>query len=113
MDPIELSLQIAMQAHAGQMDKDGHPYILHPLAVGLMGHTDEEKMAGFLHDVVEDSDITCDDLRQRGIPEGIVRAVALLTHDRAMSYEEYIQSIIDSENPIALLQSVCKLSQAA
>ena len=44
----------------------------------------------------------CDDLRQRGIPEGIVRAVALLTHDRAMSYEEYIQSIIDSENPIAL-----------
>ncbi len=102
MDPIELSLKIAMEAHAGQMDKDGHPYILHPLAVGLMGHTAEEKMAGFLHDVVEDSDITCQDLLDRGIPVGIVNAVALLTRDRSVSYEDYIQHVIDSENPIAL-----------
>lgn len=55
MNPIDIALSIATKAHAGQLDRDGYPAILHPLTVGLMGHTDEEKMAGFLHDVVEDS----------------------------------------------------------
>ena len=50
MNPIDIALRIATTAHAGQLDRDGHPVILHPLAVGLMGKTDEEKIAGFLHD---------------------------------------------------------------
>ena len=75
MNPIDLALRIATAAHAGQLDRDGYPVILHPLTVGLMGHTDEEKIAGFLHDVVEDSDITFDDLLKEGIPTGIVNAV--------------------------------------
>lgn len=58
MNAIDIALRIATAAHAGQLDRDGHPVILHPLTVGLMGHTDEEKIAGFLHDVVEDSDLT-------------------------------------------------------
>lgn len=58
MNTIDIALRIATAAHAGQTDRDGHPYILHPLAVGLMGHTDEEKIAGFLHDVVEDESLT-------------------------------------------------------
>ena len=67
-----------------------------------MGHTDEEKIAGFLHDVVEDSDITFDDLLKEGIPTGIVNAVRLLTHEKGTDYFEYVQRIIDSGNPIAL-----------
>ena len=47
MNPIDIALRIATSAHAGQLDRDGYPIILHPLTVGLMGHTDEEKMAGF------------------------------------------------------------------
>ena len=47
MNPIDIALRIATSAHAGQLDCDGYPVILHPLTVGLMGHTDEEKMAGF------------------------------------------------------------------
>ena len=47
MNPIDIALRIATSAHAGQLDRDGYPVILHPLTVGLMGHTDEEKMAGF------------------------------------------------------------------
>ena len=58
MNPIDIALRIATTAHAGQTDRDGYPVILHPLAVGLMGHTDEEKIAGFLHDVVEDESLT-------------------------------------------------------
>lgn len=102
MNPIDLALRIATAAHAGQLDRDGYPVILHPLTVGLMGHTDEEKTAGFLHDVVEDSDITFDDLLKEGIPTGIVNAVRLLTHEKGTDYFEYVQRIIDSGNPIAL-----------
>ena len=100
--PIDIALQIATKAHAGQTDKDGAPVILHPLTVGLMGHTDEERMAGFLHDVVEDTDYTFDDLTAAGIPAGVVNALRLLTHDKDVPYNDYVQHIIDSGNPIAL-----------
>lgn len=73
--PIDIAISIANKAHAGQIDRDGYPVILHPLTVGLMGHTDEEKIAGFLHDVVEDSNYTFEDLLEAGIPVGIVNAL--------------------------------------
>lgn len=99
---IDDAILIAAKAHAGQLDRDGNPVILHPLTVGLMGHTDEERVAGFLHDVVEDTDMTFEDLEEQGIPEGIISALKLLTHDKTLSYDEYLQRIIDSHNPIAL-----------
>lgn len=101
--PIDIALQIATKAHEGQLDRDGYAAILHPVAVGLMGDTDAEKVTGFLHDVVEDSDYTYDDIMQAGIPADIVGALRLLTHDKSqMGYDEYIARIIDSGNPIAL-----------
>ena len=102
MNPIDIALHIATTAHAGQLDRDGHPVILHSLAVGLMGKTDEEKIAGFLHDVVEDTDYTFDDLLRAGIPVGVVNALRLLTHEPGTDYDAYVQAIIDSGNPIAL-----------
>lgn len=102
MHPIDIALEIATRAHAGQLDRGGYPVILHPLTVGLMGHTDEEKMAGFLHDVVEDTDYTFDDLLESGIPVGVVNALRLLTHEHGTPYYDYVQAIIDSGNPIAL-----------
>lgn len=99
---IDIALGIAVKAHAGQTDRDGAPVILHPLTVGLMGHTDEERMAGFLHDVVEDTCYTHDDLLAAGIPVGVVNALRLLTHSEGEDYYEYVQRIIDSGNPIAL-----------
>jgi len=101
-NPIETALGIALKAHAGTTDRDGHPVILHPLTVGLMGNTDEEKMAGFLHDVIEDSEYTADDLLAAGIPSGVVNALRLLTHSKSEKYYDYVQRIIDSGNPIAL-----------
>lgn len=100
--PIDIALNIATACYAGQLDRDGYPAILHPLSVGLMGHTDEEKIAGFLHDVAEDTDITFDDLLERSIPRGVVNALRLLTHDKETEYFDYIQRIIDSANPIAM-----------
>ena len=84
--PIDTALQIATKAHAGQLDRNGYPAILHPITVGMMGHTDEEKIAGFLHDVIEDSDYTLEDLRQAGIPIGVVNALKWLTHTKETPY---------------------------
>jgi len=102
LNKVDVALQIATKAHAGQLDRDGNPVILHPLTVGLMGHTDEERVAGFLHDVVEDTDYTFEDLLREGIPQGVVNALKLLTHDKNTPYLDYVQNIIDSKNPIAL-----------
>lgn len=102
MNKIDLAIQIATTAHSGQTDRDGEAYILHPLTVGLMGNTDEERCAGFLHDVLEDTDTSPEELIEKGIPASVVNAVKLLTHDKTEDYFSYIQRVIDSGNPIAL-----------
>lgn len=102
MITIEQALRMAIDAHEGQKDLDGKPVILHPLAVGLAGKDRQEMIAGFLHDVVEDTDVTFDDLLEQGVDEGIVDALRLLTHDKGTDYYDYVQRIIDSGNPIAL-----------
>lgn len=101
-DVVERCISIAVNAHAGQRDRDGNAVILHPLIVGSMGMTDAEKCVGFLHDVVEDTNVTFDDLRAEHIPEEIIEALQLCTHHKGQSYEEYVQRIIDSGNMTAI-----------
>ncbi len=101
-DIVEKCLGIAVDAHRGQRDRDGNAVILHPLIVGSMGNTDAEKCVGFLHDVVEDTDWTFDDLRDKGVPEEIIEALQLCTHRDGQSYYEYVQHIIDSGNMTAI-----------
>jgi (p)ppGpp synthase/HD superfamily hydrolase len=91
-----------MEAHEGQRDRDGNAVILHPLLVGSMGMTDAEKCVGFLHDVVEDTDWTFDDLRNEEIPEEVIEALQLCTHDEGKDYFEYVRQIIDSGNMTAI-----------
>ena len=99
---IEETLQIALDAHKGQKDLDGKPAILHPLAVGIMGSNDVEIKTGFLHDVVEDTDLTIDDLRQKGVDEEVLAALELLTHDKETDYFEYVHRIAHSGNYTAI-----------
>ena len=80
MITIEEALRIAIDVHEGQKDLDGKPVILHPLAVGMAGRNRQEIIAGFLHDVVEDSELTFNDLLEKGVDEDIVEALRLLTH---------------------------------
>lgn len=101
-ETVEKCIRIAMDAHEGQRDRDGNAVILHPLLVGSMGQTDAEKCVGFLHDVVEDTDWTFDDLRNEGIPDEIIDALQLCTHNDNMSYEDYVQRIINSGNMTAI-----------
>lgn len=99
---VDLCLEIAVKAHARQADLDGNPVILHPLAVGLAGKTPEEQCAGFLHDVVEDTDYTFDDLLAMGVSSEIVDSLHLLTHDKNEPYLDYVRRIAESGNELAL-----------
>ena len=101
-DTVEKCIKIAMEANEGQRDRDGNAVILHPLLVGSMGMTDVEKCVGFLHDVAEDTDWTFDDLRNEEIPEEVIEALQLCTHDEGKDYFEYVQQIIDSGNMTAI-----------
>ena len=79
MPTIERAIEIAANAHAGQRDKAGQPYIFHPLRVMFRVNGEHEQMAAVLHDVVEDTAITIDDLAREGFPSEVLRAIAALT----------------------------------
>jgi (p)ppGpp synthase/HD superfamily hydrolase len=87
---LERAIRIAAQAHEGQTDKDGQPYILHPLRVMNSVEGLEAKMAAALHDVVEDSSTTLDDLRREGFGAPILEAVSRLTRRRDQPYADYV-----------------------
>ena len=102
MSDIEQAIAIAVKAHAGQTDKAGQPYILHPLRVMLGMHTPEERIAAVLHDVIEDCGVTAGELRAAGFPEVSIEAVEVLTHEPHLSEEEYFRCIRRAaENAIA------------
>ena len=90
MATIEKALQIAARAHEGQVDKQGLPYILHPLRVmdGVEGL--DAKIVAVLHDVVEDTEVTIDDLEQAGFSEEVVAAVRCVTHAEGETYADYV-----------------------
>lgn len=79
MSSIERAIEIASSAHAGQRDKAGQPYIFHPLRVMLRVSGEHEQIAAVLHDVVEDTSLTMEDLAREGFAPEVLRAVAALT----------------------------------
>ena len=89
---LEVAIRIAANAHGGQLDKAGQPYILHPLRVMFSMFTLEEKIVAVLHDVVEDTAVCLEDLANI-FPEEIVNAVETLSHLDGEDYEMYIQRI--------------------
>ena len=79
MSTLEDAIQLAARSHAGQIDKAGQPYILHPLRVMLSVQGEAERIAAVLHDVVEDTNITFADLEMAGFHRQVVDAVRALT----------------------------------
>ncbi len=90
---------IAYRAHDGQSDKNGWPYIFHPVHVAEQMTTEDSCVVALLHDVVEDTDITIEDLRKEGFTEDQLRAVELMTHEEGISYMDYIRRL--KPNPLA------------
>ena len=88
---LETAIRLSVNLHAGQFDKAGKPYILHPLRVMNAVNTIEEKIVAVLHDTVEDTDLTLYELEDTfGFPHNIVEAVGLLTKIKGDPYKGYI-----------------------
>ena len=99
---IDDAVEVASSAHYDRKDPDGRPVILHPLAVGMAGKTGEEMICGFLHDVLEDSEWTAGELRERGFSEKVVDTLLLLTHEEGTPYMDHVRRICESGNATAV-----------
>ena len=93
------AMQIAYTAHHGQVDKGGLPYIFHPYHLAEQMTDEDTTVAALLHDVVEDTDYTLEDLKELGFSPQVLVAVALLTHEKEVPYLDYVNRLKD--NPIA------------
>ena len=96
----KIAMRIAFDAHKEQKDKTGLPYVFHPFHLAEQMDTEDEVCVAFLHDVVEDSDVTLDDLRKVGFNNCIIDVLSLLTHEESVPYMDYIAQI--KHNPIAV-----------
>lgn len=99
---FEEAVEIASRHHKGQKDLDGKPVLIHPLSVALMGKDETERIVGVLHDVVEDTDCSFEDLEKFGVDKNIINILKLLTHTEGQSYDDYLLDIITSGNITAL-----------
>ena len=84
------AMRIAYDAHKEQTDKTGLPYIFHPFHLAEQMETEEEVIVAFLHDVVEDTGITLDELRSYGFSEQVMNALSILTHADGIPYSRSI-----------------------
>lgn len=93
------AMRIAFEAHKNQMDKSNIPYIYHPIILATQMKDEVTTCVALLHDVVEDTDISFEDLKKEGFTEEIIDALKLLTHDPNVPYMDYVKEI--KNNPVA------------
>ena len=93
------ALRLCFEAHKEQVDKGGLPYVFHPFHLAEQMTTEEATIVALLHDVVEDTDYTLEDLSAMGFGDAVISALALLTRDEAVDYMDYVRAIKGS--PIA------------
>ena len=99
MNNLEQAITIAIKAHAGQVDKAGQPYVLHPLRLMLKFETEVEMIVAVMHDVIEDSEFTQDDLKKFGFSESIVEAIDCLSKRNGENYDDFVLRV--SQNNLA------------
>ena len=93
------ALRLCFDAHKAQVDKTGLPYVFHPFHLAEQMTDELSTVCALLHDVIEDSPLTSDDLRSMGFPEAVLEVLALLTHPEDQPYMDYIARI--ATNPVA------------
>lgn len=90
MATLEKAIELAARVHAGQTDKQGLPYLLHPLRVMMRVEGAEAQIIAVLHDTLEDTALTEEDLRREGFSDTVVAGVLAVTHRRDESYADYV-----------------------
>jgi (p)ppGpp synthase/HD superfamily hydrolase len=97
VEEFRKAMQIAARAHRGQKDMSGGSYILHPIAVSEFCITERGQIAALLHDVVEDTDVTLEDLRAAGFSEDIVVAVDCVSKRKGEELSDYLKRVAMSD----------------
>ncbi|WP_174591151.1 GTP pyrophosphokinase [Methanocella conradii] len=108
MSTLEKAIALAACAHAGQKDKAGAPYILHPIRVMSSVETETEKIVAILHDVVEDTPVDLPMLEKLGFSKEVLDALGCLTRRTCEPYEDFILRV--KENPIAVKVKLADLN---
>jgi len=93
------AMKLAYAAHQGQVDRSGIPYILHPARVAADFTSEPEACVAWLHDVIEDTNCTLQDIQQAGFGDVVCDALRLMTHDKSVPYMDYVRAIVG--NPVA------------
>jgi (p)ppGpp synthase/HD superfamily hydrolase len=93
------AMRLCYEAHRDQTDKSGVPYVFHPIHLAEQMRDEDTTVTALLHDVIEDTVYTFDDLVKMGFSENVITALKLLTHDKSVPYMEYVAKI--KENPVA------------
>ena len=93
------AIKLMFEKHKDQVDKSGMPYVFHPFHLAEQMDDEETTITALLHDIVEDTDTTFEDLRELGFSDNVINALKLMTHDKNIDYFEYVKNI--SKNPIA------------
>jgi (p)ppGpp synthase/HD superfamily hydrolase len=101
------AIKIARDAHRGQKDKSGIDYIYHPLYVMSQMFTEDEMIVAVLHDVVEDTNITIEQLQSQGFQEHIIYAIAIISRNEGTTYKDYIRNV--SSSPLATRVKIADL----
>jgi len=99
---LQKATSIATEAHKGQRDRYDAPYIFHVMRVMMRGKNEDEKLAALLHDVVEDTEYTFEDLQNERFPEHIIEAVRCLTKGKDEPYDDYINRVKTNKLAIAV-----------
>jgi (p)ppGpp synthase/HD superfamily hydrolase len=108
-DLIGIAQAIAERAHSGQFRRDGiTPYIKHPQDVASRVETEEQKIVAVLHDTIEDTELTLDDLRAVGFPEEIVNAIAAMTKTEGQDYDQYLIGV--KSDPLARVVKIADMN---
>ena len=109
MSTLEKAIEIATEAHQGQFDKAGRDYIGHPLRVMELGKTEEEKIVGVLHDVIEDTDWTFERLAEEGFSDEVIAALRCVTKiSENENYDDFIDRV--KKNPLAVAVKINDLT---
>ncbi len=107
MNNLEKAIKIAIEAHAGQVDKAGKTYVLHPLRLMVQMSSIEQQIVAVLHDVIEDSKYTFDDLEKEGFDEKIISALQALTKKNGEDYDNFIMRVM--QNKLATIVKIADL----
>lgn len=93
------ALKLCFEAHKDQVDKSGMPYVFHPFHLAEQMSDERSTIVALLHDVIEDTEYTFEDLRKMGFEDEVIEALVLMTHDDSVPYMTYVAAI--KQNPIA------------